>query len=142
MTPKYLDHMIDHDYLIIESLYFAIRHPPTAEYYEKMDPKEAKKVEKTRMFGEKVGLPLLGMMRVVARQFPYKAVEGKVTPEWLKRRGREKFPELVKVIEEKGPAGEKWLQAQCREIVQFATGDITWSDVQEKMVPIQVKQTK
>lgn len=141
MTPKHLGYMIDHGYLVIESMYFAIRHPPAAEY-ARMDPEEAKKVEKTRMFGERVGLPLLGMMRAVARQFPYKAVEEKVTPEWLKRRGREKFPELVKVIEEKGATGEKWLQAQCREIVQFATGDITWSDAQEKMVPVQMEQPK
>lgn len=133
--------MVDHGYLVIESMYFAIRHPP-AEYYEKMDPEEAKKVERTRMFGEKVGLPLLGMMCAVARQFPYKAVEEKVTPEWLKRRGREKFPELVEVLEEKGPAGEKWLQAQCREIVQFATGNIVWSDAQETMVPIQAKSPR
>ena len=137
MTPKHLGYMIDHGYLVIESMYFAIRHPP--EYYEKMDPEEAKKVEKTRMFGARVGLPLLGMMRVVARQFPYKAVEEKVRPEWVKRRGREKFPELVEVLEAKGPAGEKWLQAQCREIVQFAMGTITWSDAQEKMVPVQAE---
>lgn len=127
--------MIDNGYLLIESLYYAIHHSPE-EYYEKMDPEEAKKVEKTRMFGARVGIPLLAMMCAVARPFPYKAVEEKVTPEWLKRRGREKFPELVEIIEEKGDAGETWLQMQCREVVQLATGSIAWSDAQEKMVPV------
>lgn len=133
ISPKYLGVMVDNGWLLIESMFYAIRRPPT-EYYEKMDPEEAHRVERVRALGEKFGLPLLGMLRYVASHFPYEAVEEKVTPEWMRRRGRDKFPELIKVIEKKGGAGDKWLSSQCREIVQFSTGRLVWSDAKETMV--------
>jgi len=135
VSPKYLRWLIDNSYLLIESTFYAIRHPPQ-EFYDTADPEEARKVERVRVMGEKIGLPLFGMLRYVCAQFPYEAVEGKVTPEWVRKRGKLKFPELVKVWEDTGEAGEKWLKAQCREVILFATGRLLWSDQAMRMVAV------
>lgn len=127
--------MIDKGYLMIESTFYALKHPPT-EYYEKLAPEEAHRVERVRVIGEKLGLPLLGMMKHIASRFPIRTVEEKITPEWMMKRGMEKFPKLIEVIEEKEEAGQKWLREQCREVVQFATGRIAWSDENETMVEV------
>ncbi len=136
ISPKHLAFMIDKGFLMIESTFYAIRRPPV-EYYERMEPEEIQRVERVRVMGGKIGLPLLGMMKHVAGHFPYRAVESKVTPEWLLRRGREKFPKLMGVIEGRGEAGQRWLQEQCRELVQFATGRLVWSDEKETLIPVE-----
>lgn len=143
ISPEYLGLMIDNDYLLIESLFFALNPPlqssgpkgnPTKNN-EELSPEEADKV---MAMGKKVGLPLLGAMRFVASRFPYKVVEEKITPEWMLRRGRGKFPALMDIIEAKGPAGTHWLEKQCDEFVQFATGRLNWSPEKRIMIPVQV----
>ena len=133
IRPKYLGVMIENGWLMIESTFYALRHPPV-EYYEKLGLEEAQKVERARVMGEKFGMPALGVLRMVASYFPYKDVEEKVTPEWMMTRGREKFPELIKVIEEKKEAGQKWLERQCTEVVKFATGRLVWDSSQDTFV--------
>lgn len=78
----------------------------------------------------------LGMLKQVTSRIPAEMVEAKVTPEWLIRRGREKFPDIIEVIDQSGEKGLMWLIKQAREIVNFCTNRLVWSNEHNRLVEI------
>lgn len=127
--------LVDNNWFIIESIFYSIRHPPV-EVYKQLNPKEVPKLEQIRGTLTKTVLPLLGMVKFVASKFPPSAIEYKVTPEWLLKRGRKRFPTLVRVVEKRGEKGQEWMKSQCREIVLFATGRLVWDDSSKTMIEV------
>jgi len=124
---------IDNDYTVLEAIFSSLQRPPI-EVYLKMDPAEAAKLEAFRRNMSRTVLPLLGFARRIASNFPADAVESKVTPEWLLGKGRAKFPKLVEVVEKHGDKGRRWLEKQCREIVDYLLGRLAYDPKTGKMV--------
>lgn len=113
--------LIDNDWFLLESIFWGATSVPV-EGYKKMKPEDVEKAEGMRQAVAKTVLPALAMARFVASKFPVEAVEGKVTPEWLIKRGEKRFPEIVKVWKNTGEKGEQWLEKQTSEIVDYLTG--------------------
>jgi hypothetical protein len=134
LGPEKLRLMVDNHWFIMESIFFCAYNVPI-ETYAKMSKEEIAKAEKVRISLAKSVLPVVGMAKRVASMFPPKAVEAKVTPQWLITRGEKRFPELVEVWRNSGGKGEKWLQEQADEIVGFLTGRLVYSPWHRKMVP-------
>jgi len=125
--------MILNDWYIIASIYFSTTGGPLGRE-GKLPPEELEKARRIRGFVAKTVLPILHMLRSTASRFPAEAVVSKINPEWLKTRGREKFPELVEAIEDMGDMGDRWLQNQCNEIVDFALGRSVYSPIHRRMI--------
>ena len=136
LGPEKAQLLVDNDWYIIETMFYASTNIPV-EGYKKMKPEEIQKAEQMRKALAKTVLPVLGMAKFVASKFPVEAVEAKVTPEWLIKRGEERFPEIVKVWKDTEEKGEQWLEKQAAEIVGYLTGRIIYSPQQRIMVPIE-----
>lgn len=132
LGPESLDLMIDKNYYIVDSIFYSIRHQPT--YPPELSEEQIARLEWMRAAMSRTVLPLLGMVRFVASKFPPEAVEQKVTPEWLLKRGKEKFPELVTRVRAKGKRGRWWLERQAEEIRAYATGRTYWSEEERKLI--------
>lgn len=136
---KGLELMIDHDYYIVESIFYSARHQFDYNSLERgvqLSADEAAKLESLRAGMMKTVLPLLGMVRFVASKFPVKAVEAKLTPEWFLEKGNRRFPVLVRAVNKKGDKGRKWLERQVKEIREYSVGRLVWSDREGRMVNI------
>jgi len=129
-----LEVMIDHDWYLIESIFYSVRYQPN--YPSELSEKEIAKLERMRATMLKTVLPILGMVRFVASKFPPEAVEAKVTPDWLLGKGKKRFPQLVRVVKKKGEKARKWLEKQSREIVLYATGRLVWDDQKKQLVEV------
>jgi hypothetical protein len=134
LGPEKLRLMVENHWFIMESIFYCAYNVPV-EGYAKMSREEVAKAEKVRAALVRSVLPVVGMARRVAGMFPPKAVEAKVTPQWLIARGEKRFPELVEVWRNSGGEGEKWLKEQADEIVGFLTGRLVYSPWHRKMVP-------
>lgn len=132
LGPKSLDLMIDKNYYIIDSIFYATRHQPT--YPPEISEEQVARLEMMRTTMSRTVLPLLGMVRFVASKFPPEAVEAKVTPDWLLKRGKEKFPELVTRVRGKGEKGRRWLKNQAEELRAYATGRTYWNEKERKLI--------
>jgi len=125
--------MILNDWYIIASIYFSTTGGLLGRE-GKLPPEELEKARRIQGFVARTVLPILHMLRSTASRFPAEAVARKINPEWLKTRGREKFPELVEAVEDMGGMGERWLQNQCKEIVDFALGRSVYSPIHRRMI--------
>lgn len=101
-----------------------------------MSSEDVHKTEMIRISLARGVLPVLGMTKLVASKFPASAVEMKVTPEWLIKRGEKRFPEIVEVWKETNEKGKVWLEKQSREIIDYLTGQIIYSPQLGKMVAV------
>lgn len=128
--------LIDKDWYLIRSVFYCAYNVPL-ETYQDMSAEEIQTAERLRISMAKTVLPVLGWTKFIASKFPVEAVEGKVTPEWLLKRGKQRFPELVKVWEESGEKGDRWLKNQCQEIIDYVTGRTVYNPVLKGMVSIE-----
>ena len=133
MGPEKLNMFIENDWNILESIFYGLCRSPS-EVYKNMSPEEVSKTERIRHNLARTVLPIIGMAQKVARSFPPEAVESKVTAEWLMRRGREKFPELIEIVESHGDRGRAWLDRQAKQICDYLTGKIVYHPVKLKFV--------
>jgi hypothetical protein len=134
IPPKEVSLLIKHDCYIIESI-FAARSRPLYES-KNLTKEEIEKAERAR-----AKIPwkqidwLLERVRFLASQYSPEAVERKITPEWLMKKGEKRFPELIKEVE-KNEYGWVWLENQTEELKLFVLGKIAWSNSAKRMVPI------
>jgi len=133
LGPEKVRLMVDNNWFLMESIFCCAYNVPV-EAYAKMTKEEVLKAEQVRVSLAKVVLPVVGMAKRVAGMFPSKAVEEKVTPKWLIARGEKRFPELVEVWRSSGDGGEKWLEDQAKELVDYLTGKTVYSPWHRKMV--------
>jgi hypothetical protein len=138
LGPKTLDLMIDKNFYIIDAIFYATRHQPT--YPPELSREQVARLEMIRATMSKTVLPLLGMVKFVASKFPPEAVEAKVTPDWLLRRGDQRFPELSERVRAKGERGRWWLEKQAEELRAYATGRAYWSEEERKLVIVNPKK--
>jgi hypothetical protein len=141
LGPERAKLLIDNDWYLVESIFYGACSVPIDEYV-KMQPEEVLQGERYRVGVARVALPILGWSRNIARMFPPKEIERKVTPEWLIARGERQYPELLKVWRDSGEKGDRWLAGQSRELVNFLTGRIVYDVAQRKMVALAPAQRR
>lgn len=130
--------MIENDWHVIESIFYAIRCGP--RYPDSITREEAEKLNGWWVTASKTVLAMLGMAKSVASQLPPELILEKLNGEWLMRRMRESYPELAEKVEGYGERGMRWAEGQAREIALFLTGRLVWVDGLNKLVPIEVIQ--
>jgi hypothetical protein len=136
ISPKDASLLIKHDCYIIESI-FASRSRPLYES-KNLTKEEIEKAERARAVIPWKQIDwLLERVRFIASQYSPEAVERKITPEWLMKKGEKRFPELVREVE-KSEYGWVWLENQAEELKLFVLGRIAWSDSAKRMVPLMV----
>ena len=130
--------MIENDWYVIESIFYAIRCGP--KYPDSLSREEAERLNSWWITASKMVLAMLGMAKSIASQLPPELVLEKLNGEWLMRRMRESYPELAEKVEEYGERGMRWVENQAREIALFLTGRLVWVDGLNKLVPVEVIQ--
>lgn len=137
--PDKLGVMIDNKYLPITSVYYNANGMKTDKDMLGLSKEELFKIEKIRgsTFLNKTLIPLLEQGRTLARNIPPELVSGKITPEWLKQKGFERYPNLLKTVQSKGEAGEEWLKLVSAEIVLYLTGHLYWDGQKKTMVIVE-----
>jgi len=125
MGAERLSLFIENDWNILGSAFYGLYRPPI-NAYKKMTPEEIARAERVRLNLARTVLPVIGMARRVAANFPASTVEAKVTGEWLMEKGEKYFPEIVAVIKQHGDKGRAWVEKQADELRQFLTGKIVY----------------
>ena len=124
--------LIDNDAYVVNLVLNALL--GKAKYPPGISPQRRERLEAMRLTIGKSVLPVMGMIRTFASRFPEEAVRDKVTPEWLMRRGKGSFPEIVEVWRRNGDKGYAWLSRQAEEIVDYVTGRLVWDG--EKVIAL------
>jgi len=132
--------MIQHDYYVIESLYYAFHHKPG---YEKMklSKEEVKKAEHHRSLMSRTVMPLLGAVKMVASRFPPQIIREKLTSQWFRSK-MSSFPELIEVLDREDKKAQRrdlgkdttWLENEAEEIRLFVTGRLLWHSELRRMI--------
>ena len=135
--PEKMEWMIDNKYLPITSAYHHANNMPWEK--EGLSQKDLEEVEKLRSgtFLTKKVLPLLETVRRYGRNIPPVVMQDKINPEWMKKEGFKKYPKLLDIIEQKGEAGEEYLEMVCMEINLYVTGRLIWDSKNQRMVMIE-----
>jgi hypothetical protein len=132
--PQGVQLLIDYDKHIIGCILSAYN--GRQRYPSNLTRAQVAALERLRLGMTRATVAALGLVRYIASKLPEEVVENKVTPEWLLKKGRERFPEVVQVIEANGDRGRAWLKKQCEEIVGFCTGRLVWSDEHDGLVEV------
>ena len=138
--PKGLDLMIENDWYIIESMFYAMRYRP--DYPEGLTKEEIARLEKARHGMLRAVMPILQLARTVASRLPPELIEQKLDGGWFMRRAKEKFPVLAERVEAHGDKGKKWIENQAREVRDFLLGRLVWDDRERRLVRAEVVKRK
>jgi hypothetical protein len=138
--PEKISLFIENDWSILGSVFYGLYRPPV-EAYQKMTPEEIAKAERVRQNLARTVLPVTGMARRIAANFPASTVEAKVTGNWLMDKGEKYFPEIVAVIKQHGDKGKAWIEKQAAQIAGYLTGKLVFDPRELKMVSVEeIKQ--
>lgn len=96
--------MIENDWLILESILYAMKYRP--EYPEELDEKEIK-LEKVRVGSLNAVMPILGMAKTFASRLPEEFILQNLDEGWLMHRANERFPILAERVKAHGEKREK-----------------------------------
>ena len=120
--PRGVRILIEKDLHTIPSILYALSRRPNYEELG-LTPEEVEKLEHMRhSLLRKTVLPIMGLARKIASQFPPEAVEQKVTAEWIYGKIKKRHPEIAEIIDEHGEKGWKWLDKEAKIIVKYLTG--------------------
>jgi len=134
--PKGLDIMIEHDWYIIESLFYAMRYKPS--YPDGLSEEQIAQLESSRAGITKIVLPALGMAKMVANKLPPSLIENSLDGGWLMRRAKERYPVLAERVEAHGERGRRWIEKQAKELRDFLLGRLRWDDKKRRMVRVRL----
>jgi len=118
--PKGIQLMIKNNWHTIPMILYALTNN-SPKYPKELSEKEIAKLENMRRNLARMVLPVLGMARRIAANFPPELVEQKITGEWLMQKLEEKHPQIAKIVKEQ-ENWQKWINEEAVIIRLYLIG--------------------
>jgi len=130
-----LSYLIENGWYVVGSIFYGASGAEIGGD-DKLPLEEAERVSQARGFIVRTVLPILNQLKGTASRFPPGMVQEKISPGWLKAKGKGKFPLLLSVVERHGAAGEVWLGNQCAELSDWVLSRSIYSPIHRRMISV------